>query len=447
VRSVSQDTSFSGVTSTAANPWRRFLLLAFLVASITEFAVRGPFRAAQAVGWNDFLSPYIQAKAWLLGEDPYSSQSLVALWPREIQHPAWVDAEANAGTLERKRGIPSPYPITTLVIVSPFAFLRWPTAFFWWSVSSVTAVLVAAFALLAACRCRLTDLRAQLFLAGVFALAPLHTGIATANPAMLVVGLIAGVVWAANAGNEKVAGVLLALALCLKPTVAGGILLYYLVRRRWELVAVTGTLAASIGVLGAGRLALAGVPWISSYLENTRRIFAVGSIDDFTQADRLRFNMIDAQVFFAGFLSGSTAKILSLITGAALLACWAVLGFRQRRQSDLLQISAISVLSLLAAYHRFYDAGLLILPLAWALMIAKKRSTAAWTMAALVPFFVPGQTVLIDLASRGCIPSAVTHAWWWNTVVLTHEVWDLMLLAVLLLYFMWRGEPEGASPA
>jgi hypothetical protein len=43
------------------------------------------------IHWNDFLSPYIQSKAWVRGKNPYSAQSLVSLWPRDNRvHPGWI---------------------------------------------------------------------------------------------------------------------------------------------------------------------------------------------------------------------------------------------------------------------------------------------------------------------------------------------------------------------
>lgn len=426
--------------------WRNIVVALLLLASAAEFSVRGPLRILRGRGWNDFLSPYIQAKAWAHGKDPYSEQSLIFFWPSDNQRPPWVDSEAASGVLEAKRGIPSPYPLSSLVVLSPLTLLPWSVALFVWIAVSVAAVALSPFALLSICGCSMFDLRGQLFLAAALALAPLHTGLGTANPAMLAVSLAVGTVWAAHHGRQKTAGVLLAIAVCLKPTVAGALLLYYLVRREWKVAGIACAAAALIGVLGVSRLALAGAPWLASYFESTRKMFSAGSLDDFTRPDAIRLNMINAQVLFYGMLkNASLANQLARLLGAALLASWLWVRCRGRRSSELLEISAISVLSLIPAYHRFYDAALLIWPLAWGLLLVRKRSTVVVVLAMIAPFLVPGPALLSELALAGKIPSTITNSWWWNQIVFPHEVWDLILLAVLLLYCMARGSAEESA--
>ena len=429
--------------------WRRILVAVLLLGSIAEFCARGPFRLLNGgIGWNDFLSPYIQAKAWAHGADPYTAESLVAWWPPDNPRPLFVKTDAGTGDLEKKRGVPSPYPVTSLVLLAPFTFLPWRIAVSLWCAVSVAAVITAVFAVLAICGCRPSEVRSQLFLAAVFALAPLHTGMATGNPAILVVGLIACTLWASYAGMEKTAGVLLALAICLKPTVAGGLLLYYLLRRHWSVVVTTCATAATIGVVGLSRLALAGVRWIPSYLQNSRRMFAAGSIDDFSRAAELRFHLINSQVFVGGLFSdASTANLIARLLGAMLLGCWIWIRWRRRTSSGLLEVSAILILSLIAVYHRFYDATLLIFPLAWSLLLARQRSVPLVTLVAIAPFFVPGPVLLANLADTGRIPLRITNGWWWNAIVLPHEAWDLILIAILLLYWMWHESSRSLQPA
>jgi len=402
----------------------------------------------RVLGFNDFLSPYIQAKAWAQGRDPYSAQSLVSLWPPDNSRPLWVDTDAARGVLELKRGMPTPYPVSSLVVLSPFCLLSWSVAVVLWVVIIISAVVLAPFALISLCGCTATDVRAQLFLAAVFALAPLHTGLGTANPAMLAIGLTAGTVWAVRSGRDKTAGVLLGIALCLKPTVAGGLLLYYLIRQ-WKVAGIAGASFVLISAAGIVRLVLAGVPWLASYSENTRKIFASGSLADFTRADAVRFNLVNAQVLFYNLLKeASAANLLAEVLGAALLASWLWLCWRRRDSSGLLDISAIAVVSLIPVYHRFYDAALLIFPLAWSLLLGIRRSTSVLILVAIVPFFAPGPTLLSQLARAGRIPPGITHGWWWDAIVLPHQMWSLIFLAFLLLYCMSRGwsEESGLLP-
>lgn len=421
--------------------WGSILVVVLLLASIVEFSVRGPLRALGSRGWNDFLSPYIQAKAWAHGQDPYNARSLIRFWPSDNQRPPWVDTEAARGVLEVKRGIPSPYPLSSLVVLAPITLFPWSAAFLVWITVSVAAVVLSPFALLSICGCRPADLRGQLFLTAVFALAPFHTGLGTLNPAMLAVSLTVGAVWAAHHGKKVFAGVLLAIAVCLKPTVAGGLLLYYLVRSQWRVAGVACAGVAIISLVGVSRLGLAEVPWFASYIENTRRIFAPGSIDDFARSDVVRFNMVNAQVLFYSLLGNAPlANRLAQLLGIASLGFWSWFCYRQRTPSEWLDIGAISVLSLISGYHRFYDAALLIWPLAWSLLLVGRRSHAVVTVAMIVPFFAPGPALLSALAGR--VPPAIVQGWWWRTIVLPYEVWDLIFLTFLLLWLMARIRKE-----
>lgn len=435
-------------TITSTNKaWCRVLVGILLFASVLEFSVRGPLRLLHdGTGWNDFLSPYIQAKAWVHGRNPYTGASLVKWWPPDNPRPPYVDTGAAEGTLERDRGMPSPYPITSLVMVAPFTVAPWSIALALWSSVSVAAIVMAAFALLAVCGCNWRELRSQLFLAATFALAPLHTGIATANPALLAVSLVIFTLWAAQRESNRAAGLLLALAICLKPTVAGGLLLYYLLRRRWSLVVTACSVSTAIAMIGFLRLTLAEVHWLASYQENSRRMFAIGSVDDFTRASGLRFNLINSQVFFGGIgASPAIANLLAHLLGVVLLAWWLWFCSR-RRTSGLLEVSAISTLSLIVVYHRSYDAVLLMLPLAWCLLVTRKISRSFVTLAAVALFLVPGPILLTNLVRSGRVPLAVADSWFWNAIILPHEAWDLILITLLLLYFMREEYLEKQTP-
>ncbi len=418
-----------------ASGWRGILIATLLFASTAEFCIRGPVRLLEdGSGWNDFLSTYIQAKAWGCGKDPYSPQSLIALWPSDNRRPSFVDAEAAKGELERRAGIPSPYPLTSLVLLSPFTLFSWSIALRLWIALNVCAVVLAFFALLSICGCSLAEIRSQVFLGCAFALAPFHSGLGTANPAMLAVSLTVGCVWAMHSRRETIAGVLLVLAVCLKPSVAGALLLFFLIRRRWRVSVISIVGIAFVGAVGAVRLAVSGVPWFFSYLENTRRMFAPGSVDDFTPANPIRFNMINAQVpFYSLFGNAALANLAAWFLAAFLLGCWLWVS-RRHKSSDVLSISFISVVSLIAVYHRFYDAALLIWPLAWSILLARRRSVALGVFLLLSPFFVPGAVLLDRLAVTGHASFFGANRWFWSDFVIPHEAWALILLAILLLY-------------
>jgi len=50
------------------------------------------------------------------------------------------------------------------------------------------------------------------------------------------------------------------------------------------------------------------------------------------------------------------------------------------------------------------------------------------------PFALPGAALLQEIESEGRIPASMVNAWFWNTLVIPHEIWALLLLSLLLLY-------------
>jgi hypothetical protein len=433
---------------------RRWGFLALLLlASGAEFLVRGPIRLARTgTEWNDFLSPYIQAKAWTKGMNPYSAQNFVLLWPSDKAWLQFVAQDAANGTLVAKRGVPSPYPLTSFALLAPFSLLPWPAAQAAWAALNLAAFATSLAALLSLSGVSWREPRALLFLAMGLALAPFHTGIATENPVVLVVGLCVAAVWAANRDRNGASGILLGIAVCLKPQVGLCFLFYYLLRRRWKIAAIVCTWTAVVALIAVSRLAMNGVPWLTTYLENNNSVFGQGAINDFTPANPIWSNMINLQVLlFALAGSAPIARILALMLGALLFGVWLGLSFRYPQSSQLLHISSLVVISLLPIYHRFYDAALLIWPLCWSLLVAKKRKQerrlSTLTLLLILPFLVPGASLLDQLVLQGRIPAVVVDGWWWNAVVMTHQVWALLLLSLLLLYTLHaiRGEQSGTS--
>jgi hypothetical protein len=79
---------------TASHGWRRILLLLLLLGAGADFFVRGPLRIVHGTEWNDFLSPYIQSRAWISGMDPYSTESFLKFWPAGKPMFAFVTRDA-----------------------------------------------------------------------------------------------------------------------------------------------------------------------------------------------------------------------------------------------------------------------------------------------------------------------------------------------------------------
>lgn len=437
--------------ATAGQPYLKskklFLLFLILLAGV-DFLVRGPLRGIKNTEWNDFVSLYIQSRLWVNGRDPYSMPDFVVAWPGGLARPHFVSQEAADGTLVARRGVPSPYPLTSFVVLAPLSLLPWPVARATWISLNVIGfgLTLVLFASLAAAKW--TESRTQIFFALGLALAPFHTGFATLNPTVLIVGLSVAAVWAACRGREMAAGILLGIAVCVKPQLGLCFLLYYLVRRRWNVAAIAGGWIAAVALIAIVRLAASGVPWLSTYLENGRKVFAPGAINDFTTSNPVWYNMINLQVLFWQVARNSSlANWLAVLVGIFLLGIWLWL-IKRHSSCQLLQVSALVVLSLLPVYHRFYDAALLIWPLSWSLLIARERYRhfALLILACIIPFLLPGAALLNQLAEKGRVPATLENGWWWSALVMSHEVWFVLALGLILLYTVARtGSRPGAS--
>jgi hypothetical protein len=403
-------------------------------------------RAVQtARGFNDFLSPYIQSQAWVRGLDPYSPRTLLQLWPAGASHFLFLPREVADGTLVARRGIPTAYPLTALVLLSPFSLLPWNLAYGLWLALNLALVAALIFALLRLSGFSFADPRAILLMAAVLALAPIHTGIATGNITLLAVGLSVVGICAAQQAHDLAAGALIAVSVALKPQIGIWFLLFYFLRRRWRVPLFALLLLAGLMALGWSRTAIAHIAWFGDYLNDNRILLETGVLGNFTAINPTRFGLVNLQVALYPILgSVRLTNTIAEALGSILLLVWLPLVWKRRavpdfelRDSDLLHLSAIAVLGMLPIYHRFYDAALLVLPLCWALRaLVNNRRAAISSLLLMLPFAVPGGSLLQTMEEGGRISSTLASLWWWQTIVMAHQAWLLLLLAMVLLYQM-----------
>lgn len=424
------------------------MLLLLLAGAVTEFLIRGPLRLWHGTEWNDFLSPYIQSRLWIQGADPYAAENFVRLWPAGKPMFTFVMRDAADGKLVAKRGVPSPYPITSFVVLSVLALGSWDVAEFLWIVLSLGAVGILICGIVAINGVGWRDPKAWMFATYTFALAPIHTGLATQNPAMVVVALCVATVWAERRARENLAALLLALAICVKPQLGLCVLLFYFVRRQWRMVWVTSGLSGCISLIAIGRMWVAGTAWLFPYIDNSRRVFASGAINDFSGANPVWFHMLNLQVALSP-LGGMVrwTNFLAVGIGVALAGTWLWLTSKSvRTTSPLLSLSTLAVISLLPIYHRSYDAALLVFPLGWALLQETHLRTIVHSSLALIALFLaPGGTLVAQLAELGHISANTTNSWYWRSFIAAHQVWALLLLSTLLLWAMAKSSAEPAS--
>ena len=286
------------------------------------------------------------------------------------------------------------------------------------------------------------------FLAIALALAPFQTGLATGSIVIVAVGLTAGAIWAARLEQNTLAGVLMALTIALKPQIGLPFLFYYVVRRKWRLSVVAIALVTFLSAVAMIRLRVGGAPWMQSYLYNNKVLFAPGSLGDFTELNPLHFGLINLQVPVYAILGNrNIANMVAVLIALTMGLVWLFLVTRPgSKRDELLELSALAVLSLLPVYHRLYDASLLVFPLAWGFVVfsGRLKLLAKGTLLLILPFLVPGGSALEQLQHTSHL-TALQHSRWWTEAVMPHQAWCLFFLSLILLQALRLPEPETES--
>jgi hypothetical protein len=428
----------------------KFMLVTLVLLAGGEFIVRGPVRAIRSESFNDLLSPYVQARAWVVGMDPYSVASLLSLWPKEAVHLESSPREIIDGSFLRQHGIPTAYPPPCFVLLTPLTLLSWPVANAVWVTLNLIFFACMVCALLSLLDLPYDKKRAYAMWVGALALAPFHTGISRANIAVLAIELSVIAVWAASRNSQIVAAILLALATCLKPQIGLCFVLYYFLGRHWRIFAVTAAVVVAITAVALTRLQVSHVVWLRDYMNDNRALLSSGALSDFTPANPIRFGLVNLQIVSYQLVRTRLgANLVAMTVVGAMFGAWLFFRLRAKgRQPQVLTLSALAVLSLLPLYHRFYDAALLILPMGW--YIARyphpKPKLLRLGPLLLVPFLLPGGSILEVLRDRGRIPRGLASAEWWNLIVMPHQVWALLALGAILLYEManWYGDSRNS---
>lgn len=411
----------------------RIILWILLLLAGAEFVVRGPLRYLRnPTNWNDLSQNYTASRLWLKGRNPSDPKNFVALWKQEGHSRLEL-------TDIRTHLAP---PLGGLVVLAPVAAFPWKIAEIFWLVILLISFAATVWALALIGGFRWDELRTLAFIAACLALAPFHTDLAAGNSSILVIGACAVAIWAARNRHDVAAGVLFGVACSLKPQIGAFLVLYYLVRRRWQLFVTAVASTLGLALFAALYLWFWGTSWLQDYLHNARGFVTTNHIDDFSSANPIRFTLINLQVpFFAITGHSSSANLLAFAVGSLLVCTWIYWVTRDNDHvPELLSLGAISIIALLPVYHRFYDAALLVVPLCWGMTRCmtqspgRLRTTVKIALLLMAAFLVPGTAFLQQLALHGRISDAIKNSWWWNCVVMPHETWTLLLLCLVLLY-------------
>jgi len=401
-------------------------LLLFLAAA--EFTIRGPVRYVQNPSeWNDFSQNYTASKLWLRGKSPANPRNFVALWKEQT----WVGLSTND---IRTHLAP---PLGGLVVMAPVAVFPWKVAKVIWLLLLLVSFAATVWAFVRTLGRSQNEVRVLILVAACLALAPFHTGIANGNTSILVIALCALAIGAAFEGHDITAGLLFGFACSIKPQLGAFLVLFYLVRRRWRLFTVAVGCTVSLNLIAALHLRIRGAVWLQDYLNNAKGFVTSNNIDSFTSDNPGRFTLINLQVpFFSLTQNSHHANLWAFVVTGLLVGGWLFYVLKRKESLELLSLATIATIALLPVYHRFYDAGLLVIPLCWCIAesIGPSRVIARCALAMMIPFSLPGSAFLEKLPSYNSAPRSLIESRLWELLVMPHETWALVSLCVVLIF-------------
>lgn len=450
-----------------------------LVVGAGLLVQRGALRALEG-SW-DFTMIYAGARQVVLGGDPYDFDSTFDTYaaaggevaqeigdPGRLRDPVWFH---------------SLYPPTAYTLLAPVGTLNWKDAKAAWLVVNLLAVAVVSVWIVRQrpprnhprprnCPDNLpggNGIRAKAWAYAALAVgvwlgaASLHTALAFGQLSVLVLALMLPAIgWGASPGNGKLcawhaalAGLLLAIAGWLKPQLVGPIAVVVLATPRR---AVVGWAAGFGVVIFAGSVAwIASIEpgWFGHWRENLRAFTASGLAEP-SGLNPYTYQLIHLEPWLHrwwpdGIGPGAALKYAgALIPAAIWLAATAVLAASDRKHASadshqenrrFTAVALVATLTLLMAYHRTYDAVLLVLPgvWAWRMLSVSRRDGLAWAVlvgAAL--FAVPGP-VALEVWSRGeGLGSWLGETWLWRVALLPHHSVALVVMTACLAFRLVR---------
>jgi hypothetical protein len=402
-------------------------LFLLALAAGSEFLLRGVLRIA--VRGGDLASPYVSAQRLIHGRNPYSSNDFL------------VDWHASGGPANRSldsSGIHPIYPPTALVVVSPLATISWPAAvrLYGWGCTFGYAVLV--WLLGGTIDGRWTSERRLGFAAFAFGLSPIHAGISQGNLSIIVFLLCAYGLYLAWCRYEIVAGILLALGLCIKPTSAIAAIAVILLYGRMKAFLTAVGLSAIIASFSAIAISNVNSIWRVDYLKNLAVVFGPTGAASFV-APGGDFALINLQMpIYVICRDAKIANALAVAITVGLVMVWLFL-FQRERQAGMdwswLGAGSLLLIALLPVYQRNYNAEAVLFAAMWAFGNLRIRNAGA-RVAVLIGFvfLVPGVAILGTMK----LPAQLWSNVLWKSLIMPQLTWAIVASIGLCYFYRFK---------
>jgi hypothetical protein len=354
------------------------LNLHFLVLGVSAliFLVAGGQRAFRFS--HDLVPVYTGAGCLLQGCNPYNTSQLEEQFFQRGGHavdlPSWeIDMPV--------------YPPSTFLVLSPLLLLRYASARLLWFVLNGGLFILSAVLVLSA------SPRSHRWLATILVSVILATSgilLVVGQPATLAISLIIISSYLfLRVRFLPLCAFLFMLSLAVKPQLGGLIVLYFLgqkIYRRYAAFALAGALALLLSAGLTLRLHPHSANWTSTLQANLSSTLSPGGSADPRPANQEAIGDMNLQaltsIFFAE--AGTFNRVAYLIFLVLLAALIMVVPWsRASGETHLLALGALSIVTLMPVYHRFYDTRLLLLSVPAVILIFERRRLQGSIMAVL----------------------------------------------------------------
>jgi len=393
----------------------------------------------------DFAVVWTSSRVWLAGENPYARADAMRHWCDAGGSEGIVlkDAQADETGWLPILGIP---PI--LAALAPMALLPAPHAVVAWYLLAAILLLAQTAALAALTGSAAYRPVGLMIFAATLAFAPLHECFGWGQPTGPAASLMILAAWGAGCRRDALAGILLGLATALKPQLGGILFLYYLLQGRWRIAWFFGLSFGILTVVALAQMELHQVPWLSGWLENLRFGELPGGVNSPSVENTRRFHLVNLQLILMPFFhSRLWSNVLAMGITAMLAMLFVRVRARRVREDELLSLSAVCVLTLLPVYHRFYDAVLMLVPLAWGIANLRQRPRLAWPVLLFAgSFLLPSPAIARAAQFLGFDPITASGLVW-DALVEPGRTWILLAGFALILTAMADPATERVASA
>lgn len=376
--------------------WHAFVVISAVCAGLLFLYARWSRRSAPL---DDFGTVYGAARCWINGQNPYLGSEVSRAFHSAGGYPG---VESGSPTTR-----PSVYFLPAMPIFATVAWLDWGSVHSVWIVLCCASFLAGIFVV----GRQLPLPKSGQLLVGSVAIVlckPFSTGMWFGNPSMLVIGIVIVSAGLAIRNRKVAAGVLLGLAVAIKPQLAIGLLAAFVIWRQWAALgtgAAVLAVATTVAALRAGSLSVLKL-WLDTQRENLALSLAPGNINDPTLGSVYGYQFLNIQTLVGVFTANAAiGNAVAWLACAALILLYLTIRSRQPHPDLWTDFTFFTIVFLLPGYHRNYDGQFAIILLPWVVTVFRARRSPIAFFASLCVLPVLAGSFLWTLALFGS-PSA-----------------------------------------